>query len=413
MDLELRERRRREAAIESRRRAGVALVLALLAHLVGLPIGAAVLASRRPTRPPPPPKVELVEIPAAAWDAALGASGVDPRRRAQRVDERQQERRQPAERPPEPERKEPERPPGQVVEVAPGNGEEAPDARFAAESSNRVEKETIARNRSPGQKVTMPRQTVAERPPEGEPGPAGQGLGFGADGGDGGEPGAGESGTRIEIPSIARRDRVALAESPDGEGTIANREGSEALEGNSDWLRLQLGAGAAEGSGPGERLGGDGRTLRLFPSDAALDRIAGGPAPDHVEGVEEGEGTFLNTREWKYASFFNRVKRNVSLTWDPMREMRRRDPTGQIYAFKDRYTLLTVVLDDRGQLADVWVERSSGVDFLDREAIAAFERAQPFPNPPRGLVDERGEIRFQFGFYIESGRSGFRLFRTR
>jgi outer membrane biosynthesis protein TonB len=51
------------------------------------------------------------------------------------------------------------------------------------------------------------------------------------------------------------------------------------------------------------------------------------------------------------------------------------------------------------------------VDFLDRAAIEAFQKAQPFVNPPRGLADGGGEIKFTFGFYLEVGSPGMRLFR--
>jgi TonB family protein len=59
----------------------------------------------------------------------------------------------------------------------------------------------------------------------------------------------------------------------------------------------------------------------------------------------------------------------------------------------------------------VSVVKSSGLDFLDRTAMDAFQRAQPFSNPPQGLADSRGEIVFTFGFYLETGGSGLHLFR--
>ena len=65
-------------------------------------------------------------------------------------------------------------------------------------------------------------------------------------------------------------------------------------------------------------------------------------------------------------------------------------------------------LDDEGNLQNVDVKESSGIDFLDREAMSAFRRAQPFPNPPRGLVEE-GQIEFPFGFHVDFSRRGLRL----
>jgi TonB family protein len=74
---------------------------------------------------------------------------------------------------------------------------------------------------------------------------------------------------------------------------------------------------------------------------------------------------------------------------------------------------LNVVLDGNGRLKDAFVDKSSGLDFLDLEAIKAFERAQPFPNPPPGILATDQTVKFQFGFYLElSGRPGMRLFRS-
>jgi len=48
-----------------------------------------------------------------------------------------------------------------------------------------------------------------------------------------------------------------------------------------------------------------------------LDKITGAAANDHLQDVDEGDGTYLNTKEWKFASFFNRVKQSVSQQWNP------------------------------------------------------------------------------------------------
>ena len=45
-------------------------------------------------------------------------------------------------------------------------------------------------------------------------------------------------------------------------------------------------------------------------------------------------------------------------------------------------------------------------------SVDAFEKAQPFLNPPTGLADPQGEIRFSFGFHLEAAGSGFRFFRA-
>src|SRR5690606_12598091 len=133
------------------------------------------------------------------------------------------------------------------------------------------------------------------------------------------------------IPTIEKRDRLSLKMDGVG-GQYANREESDGIQGNSDRLRIQAGDGE-----DGEELASAGRMgpkqLRtLMPSAAVLDRITGAPAPDVLptDDVEDGDGTFLNTREWKFSSFFNRIKQNVGMHWDPNTVVRRRDPSGQM-----------------------------------------------------------------------------------
>ena len=98
--------------------------------------------------------------------------------------------------------------------------------------------------------------------------------------------------------------------------------------------------------------------------------------------------------------------------WRPDVEYRRRDPTGNVYGLRDRITVLRVALKPDGSLANVIVEQPCGVDFLDDEAIQSFKNAQPFPNPPRQLIDESGMIQFRFAFIFEiSSTPTFKIFR--
>jgi TonB family protein len=316
-------------------------------------------------------------------------------------------------------RKEPEpTPKGRVVDVAPGNGVKPDDdARFLAEHNNRVDKESMSRDRTLAYKNAMPRPSTTLRPSEQRGGhdevEKDVIAGNGGEGADDGAPKSGQKKGLFELPSIQKRDRLALK--LDGEsGEHRNQVESEEVRGNSPRLRIQSGAPSGDEAMSSAGRAGALALRTLTPSSAALDKIAGAPASDltPLDDVEEGAATYLNTREWKYSSFFNRIKQTVGMHWDPNSVVRQRDPTGEIYLYKDRHTILTVVLDDKGGLKNVAVDKSSGVDFLDREAIAAFRRSQPFPNPPPGLQNSDGEIRFGFGFYLETNHAGLRLFRS-
>jgi TonB family protein len=167
---------------------------------------------------------------------------------------------------------------------------------------------------------------------------------------------------------------------------------------------------AGEGGAGGSRTAGQlDERLALAPSTVA--KVLGKPVGQGIDDVEEGDGTFLSTRSWKYATYFNRIRESVGNSWRPNKEISRRDPDGSLYFFKDRLTVLSVTLDDKGGLKDVRVVRSSNVDFLDRIAVEAFEKAQPFTNPPTGLVNAQGEIKYVLGFEVYGARPGLHLFR--
>ena len=140
----------------------------------------------------------------------------------------------------------------------------------------------------------------------------------------------------------------------------------------------------------------------LRPSDEVVSRLAGGGSVDMIDGVETGDFTALNSKKWKFASFFNRMKRQVAQNWHPDTVYMRRDPTGKVYGAKNRVTVLEVSLKPNGTLANIVVSQPSGVGFLDQEAINAFQKAQPFPNPPSGLVVSNAKlITFSFGFHFQ------------
>lgn len=318
--------------------------------------------------------------------------------------------------PPRPKPKKDERPDGQIVDVAPGNGESDPDAKYVAETSNRVDRQTRAKEQTPFYRNAMPRSTTTT--PQGESTNGTVAPQSGNDGlGDDDRPlDNSQQKLALEVPDIEARDEVKLDSNPLEPGTgprVSNRPESLAMQGNSNRLRIQPGS-PSEGSEGSQGRAGKPGPLHLMPSLTVLDSVVGGAPNDHLDEAI-GDGTYLSTREWRHASFFNRIKQSVGMTWNPSAELMRRDPTGNVYSGRDRHTVLTVTIDKDGRLKDVFVSKSSGLDFLDLEAVRSFERAQPFPNPPPALVGGENAVSFQFGFFVQmdGGVGRARVFRTR
>ncbi|MFY0568622.1 energy transducer TonB family protein [Archangium lansingense] len=396
-----KRRRRRERPA----RYLIALVLALLAHgaFVGLLSLMAYIQLNLPPEPKPPKPASAVALrPLSAQDWAKNRGPQAPNGPVPPLSK-------------QPEKKPEEHPKGQVVDVAPGNQQEAPDAKYLAEHDNKVEKETRAKDQTPFYRNATP-QTTAREAREGSgssdekaPHIAGN-NGMGAD-----ERPLKEGGKKsaFELPDAKKKQEIALKQDPNSPGPgmeVNNRNESDEVVGNSKRLRIQQGSNEDEEGSDG-RMGTPGMA-KLMPSQAVMDQIIGGAPNDHLKDAEEGDGTYLNTREWKYASFFNRVKQSVGTQWDPNSALMRRDPTGQTYSGRDRYTLVNVTLDENGRVANITIEKSCGLDFLDLAAVESFKKAQPFPNPPSGLLGDDSTVRFQFGFFMDMGGGPrMRLFR--
>lgn len=413
-DMESPRPPRRRRRTSEPRRLLLAIGLTLAFHV--LVVGGVVLLSFLPSsRPPVTPRtaVAMQTLSAEDWErnravAPGDTAQVPPDRALAPPPEPEKEALKPAPEPPDP-----ERPAGPVVATPPGNDEIPDDAAFAAETNNRVDRQTLARDRTHKWKNAQSRTTAEEdRQGQGTDAMAGT-PSLEGNGGEGDDDRvrqeAGNTAPQMELPASAPRQEIAIRPPTAGgreEGPqLENQRSSEGFEGNSDRLNVTPGS---EGSGDDGQLPSEGRRgqrglASLMPSSAVMDRITGSAAADvRDENIEEGDGTFLNTRQWKYASFFNRVKQSVGFAWEPMHQLMRRDPTGSVYGGRDRVTVLAVKLDTTGSLQAVEIERSSGLDFLDLEAVRAFEKAQPFPRPPPGMVKD-GVIAFNFTFYMDMG----------
>lgn len=149
------------------------------------------------------------------------------------------------------------------------------------------------------------------------------------------------------------------------------------------------------------------------PTMALASDFIGVPGDSGVDYLDlpQGDRTQLNSLENLYWSFWDRIKNQVRDHWQPSHVYRDRDPTGRVFGVEDRYTVLNVTLNGDGSLRHLNVDRSCGLDFLDREAMRAIREAEPFRNIPEALKDDAGLLRFRFGFYFEVNSSSFRIRR--
>ena len=281
---------------------------------------------------------------------------------------------------------------GQVVDIAKPAIEQRPDnARFLSEYDSKVAHETKgavgkgqAGSPQPAAAPPTPPMTILQPHPQPPGGPQSSAFSM-----------RGPMGTKLPGPTAEPTDVKALG--PDGD--LAHQAGAGPVRPPD-----VPGGGALPGSSP---------RPNLFPSPESPQHALGigAGSPDYLDDMDESDSTGLNAKKWKFARFFNDVKRAVAEEWHPDELLSRHDPSGHIYGASDRTTVLKVQLQPDGRIADLKVGRSSGVDFLDDEAMSAFRRAQPFVDPPPGLVGADGFIRFNFGFIVQlSGRTAFEFY---
>jgi TonB family protein len=134
---------------------------------------------------------------------------------------------------------------------------------------------------------------------------------------------------------------------------------------------------------------------------------AGDGAPeDHLDGYKSGAETMLNTVEYKYYGFFQRIRERLDLAWTKtLRErlLKFYRSGRQLAGGMDHETLVQVTMNGQGEIIKVDVIGDSGTQTLDDAAVQAFNDAGPFPNPPRGLVTESGGvIQIQWAFILRT-----------
>jgi TonB family protein len=317
--------------------------------------------------------------------------------------------------PPPPQPPAPQRP-MQVVETAKPTKEQPPEnTRFLSEYDTHVEKQHVARGsvREPmvakSQQADLtpkeqPKEASVEKHEDRDPGKNKQAPDV---------PGTLSMRTPgAQSPAEVEQDQKTRGATNGASGPLAldgilPRKGDGALEQqHHDKSEVPHGQNGAGGGAPD--------VPNLKPTQDVLERALGGGNVDHLEDVDNGDETALNSKRWIYASFFNRLKRQVAQNWDPGSVWRRIDPTGQVNGYKTRVTEVRVSLSPSGALTKIVVTSPSGVGDLDDEAVRAFHAAAPFPNPPKDLVAKDDMITFAFTFYFEigGGHTSWRVIRS-
>lgn len=123
-------------------------------------------------------------------------------------------------------------------------------------------------------------------------------------------------------------------------------------------------------------------------------------SPDYLgaRDVNKKEDTVeLSTTEYKYFSYFAKLKRQIEGVWGYPQESRMHGEQGQLY--------LVFTIKRNGELANIELLRSSGYARLDEEAMRAIRTAAPFAPFPEGwgaleTLNIKATFIYEFGGFI-------------
>ncbi len=150
---------------------------------------------------------------------------------------------------------------------------------------------------------------------------------------------------------------------------------------------------------------------KIRPEEAFQERLApqwtqqNDSPRDYIKGLKESERTALNTKEYMFYGYFQRIRERLDWAWSGvLRQKLTKLYRGgrQLASDMDHTTRLLVTLNFQGEVVRVQVVEESGTRDLDDAAINAFNQAGPFPNPPQGIVDKSGLIQIRWDFILKT-----------
>ncbi len=132
--------------------------------------------------------------------------------------------------------------------------------------------------------------------------------------------------------------------------------------------------------------------------------IALGQTSDFLEDIPLGDFTRLNTQEYEFYGFYHRIREKLEQFWGAniQEKAQKIHKEGRhIASDSNLVTGLTIMLDSRGEIVEILLKSTSGVQELDDAAVEAFNQAGPFPNPPKGMI-KNGRATIEWGFVVNT-----------
>jgi TonB family protein len=219
----------------------------------------------------------------------------------------------------------------------------------------------------------------------------------------------GEKNQVVERETVSKNQRVQAGKTPSKTKALAPTQNavrsSNPTESSADRSRSR-GVLSQFGVPMFPNLGGNNQPRAPEPRRDDFEKTVGTGTPqDYIRGLKESESTALNTREFMFYSYFQRIRERLDYAWNKSLQDRlgRMFRSGRYLASdREHTTKVLVTLNGAGEITRVQVVEDSGTRDLDDAAVKSFNEAGPFPNPPRGMMSSTGTIQIRWDFVLRT-----------
>jgi TonB family protein len=201
----------------------------------------------------------------------------------------------------------------------------------------------------------------------------------------------GPEGTRAKGLPETTKERQAKAEPKNKEKTKSDLRSKDKLYNFDDKMF------AMNDPSPPE----DKPTTTSTPSEPSRGSVSIGDSNsgDFFPDIRRGNHTYLNVLRYPGVSYFVRMKRAFRTTFDPISALRSYFSSNQV-ARGSVDVVLAVSVNEQGNLAELFVLRSSGIPSYDQEALRTVRASSPFARPPEKFLADDGALRMMWTFSV-------------
>lgn len=138
---------------------------------------------------------------------------------------------------------------------------------------------------------------------------------------------------------------------------------------------------------------------KAISETAEKDALEGGYSEEFFPDYKRGARTYLNVLRFPDVRYFVRLKRAFKWAFDPVPVIREHVSFNKV-ALGNLETVIGVSVDKKGELAELFVFKSSGIAAYDQEVLRTVRVSAPFSSPPVALLHGENLLHMTWTFTV-------------